>query len=108
MNYCSPEVLMMKDDFILTRCEHCGRMGMMFGQCMVGFSEIDFKGFCLYIDELSFDGNYSPFYDGVDRIVLETYHMDIQFSLLEEDFYRLKSYLQEAQVQIKINDLLRN
>ncbi|WP_186756655.1 hypothetical protein [Echinicola salinicaeni] len=108
MNNCSPEVLMMKGDFILTRCEHCGRMVMMYGQCMVGFSEIDFKGFCLYIGGISFEGDYSPFYDGVDRIVLETYHMDIQFSLLEEDFYRLKSYLQEAQVQIKINDLLRN
>ncbi|WP_200977544.1 hypothetical protein [Echinicola sp. 20G] len=108
MNYCKPEIIVMKEDFILTQCEHCGRIGMMYGQCMVSFSRLDFKGFCLYIDELSFEGDFSPFYDGVDRIVLETYHMDIQFTLLEEEFYRLKGCLQEAQMQLQIYDLLKN
>ncbi|QDH80540.1 hypothetical protein FKX85_16425 [Echinicola soli] len=107
MNYCNPEVILMKNNFILTRCEHCGRIGLMYGQCMLSFSKVDFTGFCRYIDDLSFEGDHSPFYDGVDRIVIETYHMDIQFTLMEEEFYRLKSCLSDAQVQFQIEDLLK-
>ncbi|GGZ32203.1 hypothetical protein GCM10007049_27020 [Echinicola pacifica] len=107
MDYCKPEIILMKNQFILTRCEHCGRIGMMFGQCMASFSMMDFKGFCRYIEELDFEGDYSPFYDGLDRIVVETYHQDIQFTLLEEEFYRLKDCLGEAQIQLQIDDLLR-
>ncbi len=98
---------MMKDNFILTRCEHCGRIGLMYGQCMLSFSKVDFRGFCRYIEDLTFESDHSPFYDEVDRIVIETYHMDIQFTLKEEEFYRLKGSLNEAQMQLQIDDLLR-
>jgi len=108
MNYCKTEVILLKEGFILTRCEHCGRIGMMYKQCMVSFSALDFRGFCRYIEDLGFESDFSPFYDGVDRIIIETFHMDIQFTLLEEEFYRLKDCLQEAQMQLKIEDLLKN
>lgn len=81
---------------------------MMYEQCMLSFSQVDFRGFCRYMDDLSFDSDFSPFYDGVDRIIIETFHMDIQFTLMEEEFYRLKGFLQEARMQLQIEKLLKN
>lgn len=98
----------MKDGFILTRCECCDRIGMMYHQFMFSFSPLDFKAFNRYMEAMSFENNYSPFHDGVDRVVIETYHFDIQVTLKEEEFYRFKSCLQEAQIKLQIYDILKN
>ncbi|MFD2034995.1 DUF6686 family protein [Belliella marina] len=107
MSECNTEVILMKDGFILTRCEHCDRICLMYQQFMIRLNSQDFGAFMRYIEHMEFESHYFPFYDGIDRIVLETYHPDIQFTLMEEEFYMLKAYLQEAKMHLQIAELLK-
>ncbi|MDN3671041.1 hypothetical protein QWY93_17135 [Echinicola jeungdonensis] len=108
MSQCKPEIILQKDDFVLTRCTECQRVGMMFGQCMVSFEQKDFNGFCRYLEELEFEEDHKPFYDGIDPIIVETFHTNIQLTLKEEEFYQLKGLLIEAHLQLQVQELFKN
>jgi hypothetical protein len=43
----------------------------------------------------------------LDRVVIETYHPDVQFTLLEEEFYRLKACVIEANDNLQLIDMIR-
>jgi hypothetical protein len=108
MMSCEPEVVLMKEGFILTRCNHCNRIGMMHRQFMISFGPLDFDAFCRYVERLDFQDHACPFFDDVDRMVIETYHMDIQFTLTEEEFYRFKGHIEEARFQLQLYLLLKD
>lgn len=108
MGTCEPDVVLIKDGFILTRCSHCDRIGMMHQQFMMSFGPLDFDAFCRYVARMNFQEHACPFFDHVDRVVVETYHMDIQFTLTEEEFYRFKAYVSEASLQLQIHLLLKD
>ncbi len=106
MSHCKPEIILQRDDFVLTRCHQCQRVGMMYGQCMLSFNSKNFNGFCRYLEELQFEDDHKPFYDGIDRIIIESYHQNIQFALKEEEFYQLKDFLLEAHLQLQVQEIL--
>jgi hypothetical protein len=54
----------------------------------------------------SYKLNTVLFFDGVPRIILATYHMDIQISLKEQEFYLLRQYLYETQLRWQIHNSL--
>ena len=106
MKSCETEIIFMKEAFIITYCPHCERIGMLFGQSMLSFHINDFRAFCRYVERMDFEAHRSPFFDGVSRIILETYHMDIQISLKEEEFDTLRKYLYETQLRLRIYNSL--
>ena len=56
---------------------------------------------------MEFEFEKYSFLDGLDRLVVETYHPDVQFTLLEEDFYRLKANVIEANAQLQFLEMIR-
>jgi len=107
MSSCQAEIIYQNDDFIFTRCQDCGRMGLMYKQAMIAFDELNFDAFRRYMLRLDFEQEKYPFFDGLDRVVIETYHPDVQFTLLEEEFYRLKACVIEANVNLQLIDTIR-
>jgi hypothetical protein len=107
MSSCQTEVIYHNNDFVFTRCLDCGRMGMMYRQAMIAFDEASFESFQKYLLRMDFDQEKYPFFDGLDRVVIETYHPDVQFTLLEEEFYRLKALVIEANTNLKLIDTIR-
>lgn len=106
MKQCETEIIFLKEEYIITYCSHCQRVGMLFGQSMLSFHINDFRAFCRYVQKLDFETHYSPFFDGMPRIILVTYHMDIQISLKEQEFYVLREYLYETQLRLRIHNSL--
>jgi hypothetical protein len=107
MSNCNTEVILMKDGFILTHCEDCDTFCLMYQQFMIRLNSYDFSSFLRYVDHLEFDSHSFPFYDGIDRMVLETYHAEIQFTLKEEEFYMFKAYLDEVKIHFQIAELMK-
>jgi len=107
MSSCQSEIIYQNEDFIFTRCVDCCRMGMMYKQAMISFDEMNFDAFQRYLGRMEFEEEKYPFFDGLDRIVIETYHPDVQFTLLEEEFYRLKANVMEAAAQLQLIELIR-
>lgn len=107
MSKCNTEVILMKDGFILTHCEHCDTFCLLYQQFMIRLNSCDFGSFMRYIEHLEFESHCLPFYDGIDRIVLETFHSEIQFTLKEEEFYMLKAYIHEVKIQFQIAELMK-
>lgn len=107
MSYCNTEIVCQSEDFIFTRCTDCGRMGLMYKQAMISFDEMNFDAFCRYMERMEFEYEKYSFFDGLDRVVIETYHPDVQFTLLEEEFYRLKANVIEANAQLQLIEMIR-
>jgi hypothetical protein len=107
MSACHTEIIYQNDGFSFTRCQDCGRMGLMYRQAMIAFDEPNFDAFRRYLLRLDFEKEKYPFFDGLDRVVIETYHPDVQFTLLEEEFYRLKACVIEANTQLRLLDMIR-
>ena len=87
MSTCKTEVIYQNQDFIFTKCVDCCRMGLMYHQVMIGFDEVNFAAFIRYLKQIDFDYYKFPCMDGIDRVIIETYHQDIQFSFSEEDIW---------------------
>lgn len=107
MSACHTEIIYQNEDFVFTRCQDCGRMGLMYRQAMIAFDELNFDAFRRYMLRMDFDEEKYPFFDGLDRVVIETYHPDVQFTLLEEEFYRLKAGVIEADNHLKLIEMIR-
>lgn len=107
MSFCRTEIIYQHEDFVFTKCTDCGRMGLMYKQVMISFDDVNFDAFCRYIKRMEFEYEKYPFFDGMDRVVIETYHSDVQFTLLEEEFYRLKASVIEANAQLQLLELIR-
>ncbi len=107
MSVCQVEIIYQNEDFVFTKCPDCGRMGLMYKQAMIAFDEPNFDAFRRYILRMEFEYEKYPFFDGLDRVVIETYHPDVQFTLLEEEFYRLKACVIEANNHLKLIDMIR-
>ncbi|UZD22882.1 hypothetical protein PBT90_05550 [Algoriphagus halophytocola] len=107
MSSCRTEIIYQNEEFVFTKCTDCGRMGLMYKQAMISFDELNFNAFCRYMERMEFDYEKYSFFDGHDRVVIETYHPDVQFTLLEEEFYRLKANVIEANAQLKLLELIR-
>lgn len=107
MAACRTEIIYQNEDFVFTKCSDCDRMGLMFKQAMISFDELNFNAFCRYLHQMDFEFEKVPFVDGLDRVVIETYHPDVQFLLLEEEFYRLKAYVLEVNAQLQLLELIR-
>ncbi len=107
MSYCKTELVYQNEEFVFTRCTDCCRMGLMYKQAMISFDELNFDAFSRYMERMDFEEEKQVFMDGSERIVIETYHQDVQFSLLEEEFYRLKAYVMEASVQLQLIGMIR-
>ncbi|WP_353959788.1 DUF6686 family protein [Belliella kenyensis] len=97
----------MREGFILTRCEHCDKYSLLYNQIMIQMNALDFEAFTQYVSYIEFELHYFPFFDGIDRVLLETFDPSIQFTLKEEEFYRLKGFLEEAKIQLAISSLLK-
>ncbi|EPR66437.1 hypothetical protein ADICYQ_4571 [Cyclobacterium qasimii M12-11B] len=82
-------------------------MGLMYHQVMIGFDEINFAAFIRYLKQLDFEQYKFPCLDGVDRVFIETYHHDIQFTFSEEEFYTLKAGAIEANEQLQLIEMIR-
>lgn len=107
MSLCQTEIIYESEGFVLTRCVDCGRLGMLFGQGMLCFDQANFEAFMNYMDKMIFEADKMQFYDDRDRVMIETYHPDVHFCLVEEEFYRLKAALAEVKLQLNILDLIR-
>lgn len=107
MSSCQTEIIYQNDDFVFTRCPDCGRMGLMYRQAMIAFDELNFDAFRRYMLRLDFEQEKYPFFDGLDRVAIETYHPDVQFTLLEEEFYRLQAFVIEANINLHLIDTIR-
>lgn len=107
MSACRTEVIYQNEDFVFTKCSDCDRLGLMFKQAMISFDELNFNAFCRYMERMEFEFEKYSFFDGLDRVLIETYHPDVQFTLLEEDFYRLKANVIEANAQLHLLELIR-
>ena len=108
MSACKTEVVYEDEGFVLTQCRDCGRIGMLHGQCMLAFDFYGFRSFFNYINSMDFEHNKLPFFDGVDRVIIETYHPDIQFCLDEFDFFKLKAFLVEGEQQFSLLQEIRS
>lgn len=108
MSSCKPEIIYEGKSFVLTQCRDCGRLGMLYGQCMLSFDEHSLGAFLKYMRRLDFEREKLRFYDGRDRVVIETYHPDVQFCLEEDEFYRLKAFLLEGENQYEFLNLIRS
>lgn len=107
MSTCRAEIIYQNEAFVFTKCTDCDRMGLIYKQAMISFDELNFNAFCRYIMRMEFEHEKYPFFDGLDRVVIETYHPDVQFTLLEEEFYRLKANVIEANAQLQLNEMIR-
>ncbi|WP_339717423.1 DUF6686 family protein [Cyclobacterium amurskyense] len=107
MSACKTEIIYQNKDFIFTKCMDCSRMGLMYHQVMIGFDEINFSAFIRYLKQLDFETYKYPCIDGIDRVIIETYHQDIQFSFSEEEFYTLKTGVIEANEQLQLIEMIR-
>lgn len=107
MSTCKTEVIYQNRDFIFTKCVDCCRMGLMYHQVMIGFDEVNFAAFIRYLKQIDFDYYKFPCMDGIDRVIIETYHQDIQFSFSEEEFYHLRACAIEANEQLELIEIIR-
>ncbi|MFC5625932.1 DUF6686 family protein [Algoriphagus winogradskyi] len=107
MSSCKTEIVYQTEDFVFTKCADCDRMGLMYKQAMMSFDALNYNAFCSYLDRMEFEFEKYPFFDGFDRVVIETYHPDVQFTLLEEEFYRLKANVIEANAQLELIEMIR-
>lgn len=107
MSVCQTEIIYQKDDFVFTKCIDCSRMVMMYKQAMISFDELNFDSFYRYMEQMDFEENKYLFFDGLERLVIETYHSDVQFTLLEEDFYRLKANIIETDFQLQWLEIIK-
>ena len=107
MSGCRTEIIYQNEDFVFTKCTDCDRMGLVYKQAMISFDELNFDAFRRYMERMEFEFEKYPFFDGLDRVVIETYHPDVQFTLLEEEFYRLKANVIEANAQLQLIEMIR-
>lgn len=107
MAACQTEVIYQTDDFVFTKCVDCSRMGLMYKQAMISFDLLNFDAFSRYLNRMEFHHEKFLFFDGMDRVVIETYHPDVQFTLLEEEFYQLKANIIEVNAQLQLIEMIR-
>ncbi len=108
MPACHLEVVYKYGDFIMTRCADCGRIDMLYRQCMLSFDGYSLRSFLNYMEQRNFENEKFPFDDHEDRIIIETYHPDVQICLVEGEFYCLLACLKEAKIQFEMLELIRS
>ena len=104
---CSPEIILNGEHFNVSQCSCCQRIGLYYKNLLVGFNPEEFMLFAKLFSAVDFSTSALRFPDGVDHIVINTCHQDIQFNFTEVEFEEFRDMLQKALLILRANHVLR-
>lgn len=104
---CSPEIILNGEHFNVSQCTCCQRIGLYYKNLLVGFNPEEFMLFGRLFSAVDFSVSALRFPDGVDHIVINTCHQDIQFNFTEVEFEEFREILQKALIILRANDIVR-
>jgi len=107
MSHCQPEVLVEGTYFNIAQCSCCKRIGLYYKNLLVGFNLWDFKAFTTSFCAIDFDKTATLFPDGEPHIVIDTCHLDIQFTFTKNEFYELKNMFREASILLEARNIIK-
>lgn len=104
---CNPEMLLNGTYFNVSQCTGCQRIGLYYKNLLVGFNPEEFIRFGRLFSDIDFKLAASRFPDGLDHIVVNTCHQDIQFTFTEAEFEEFRDIMQKALIILKANQIIR-
>ena len=104
---CKPEIILNGTYFNVSQCSCCKRIGLYYKNLLVGFNPDEFTRFARLFSEIDFKLSACRFPDGLDHIVVNTCHNDIQFNFTEAEFDEFRDILQKALIILKANEIIR-
>lgn len=103
---CKPELIVNGKFFNVTQCTDCRRIGLYYKNLLVGFKHEEFLRFGRLFGEIDFKASALRFPDGVDHVVVNTCHEDIQFNFTATEFVEFQDIIQKALIILKANDII--
>lgn len=108
MSLCRPTLLFDQEKFCVARCQHCQRIGLTFGNLLLGFTQDEFVNFVQGLASINFEQSSVLMADGQLHLVINTGHPDVQFSLPKVDFDLFRLGLLQALRRLDLYQSLKN
>lgn len=96
MNDCHPKILVEGAEYNIAQCPHCNRVGLYYHNFLIGFEFDEFRSFSRAVLKVNFDEVCVEFPNGLDHVVLNTCHKDIQLSFSRAEFDEFTCMLNQA------------
>ncbi len=104
---CKPEIILEGEDFNISRCAGCHRIGLYYKNLLVGFDQQEFWAFCRSFLAIDFDASSIIFPDDQRHILTNTCHPDIQFTFNLAGFKEFSSMLQQSMIMLEARSILQ-
>ena len=94
--HCRPVIILDGEHFNVSQCAGCQRVGLHYHNLLVGFDPEQFEVFSDSFAKIDFKASAVKFPNGLERIIVNTCHQDIQFCFSETEFEEFRDLLQQA------------
>ena len=105
--HCRPVIVLDGEHFNVSRCAGCERIGLHYRNLLVGFDPEQFEAFSTSICNIDFKSSAVKFPNGLEHIIVNTCHQDIQFCFTQEEFEEFQEVLQQALIILDARQIVK-